>query len=152
MLHSEHINMHRNHFVWCLSIYPSLYCTVVTLPKWYLNVHLYRKIVQTIHSFNEHSDYAPRIENMQGIKWLSAVWVSFYAPKSNDRGHIVFVLSVCLSFCLFVCLSVVNFNLYYNFWNVRDRHFIFGMHTPLMWPFQMTPRSMTLWPWLWPWS
>ena len=33
--------------------------------------------------------------------------VNFYAPGSNDRGHIVFVLSVCL--------SVVNFNLRYNF-------------------------------------
>ena len=35
----------------------------------------------------------------------------FYAPGSNDQGHIVFVLSVCLS----VCLSVVNFNLAINF-------------------------------------
>ena len=61
-------------------------------------------------------------------------------------------LFVCLSVCLFVCLSVVNFNLRYNFWTVRDRDFIFGIHTPLMMPFQMTPRSMTLWPWLWPWS
>ena len=65
---------------------------------------------------------------------------TFYAPGSNDRGHIVFVLSVCL--------SVVNFNLRYNFWTVRDRDFIFGMHTPLMTLIQMTPRSMTLWPWL----
>ena len=78
--------------------------------------------------------------------------MTFYAPGSNDRGHIVFVLSVCLFVCLFVCLSVVNFNLRYNFWTKRDRDFIFGMHTPLMTPFQMTPRSMTLWPWLWPWS
>ena len=46
-------------------------------------------------------------------------------------------------FCL-VCLSVVNFNLRYNFRTVRDKDFIFGMHTPLMMPFQMTPRSMTL--------
>ena len=46
--------------------------------------------------------------------------------------------------CVFVCLSVVNFNLRYNFWTVRDRDFIFGMHTPLMTPFEMTPRSMTL--------
>ena len=81
---------------------------------------------------------------------------SFYAPGSNDRGHIVFVLAVCLFVCLSVrlsvCLSVVNFNLRYNFWTVRDRDFIFGMHTPLMTPFQMTPRSMTLWSSLWPWS
>ena len=63
--------------------------------------------------------------------------VNFYAPRSNDRGHIVFVLfvclsvclSVCLPVCLSVCLSVVNFNLRYNFWTVRDRDFIFGMHT-----------------------
>ena len=45
---------------------------------------------------------------------------------------------------LLSCLFVVNFNLRYNFWTVRDRDFIFGMHTPLMMPFQMTPRSMTL--------
>ena len=66
----------------------------------------------------------------------------FYAPGLNDRGHIVFVLSVCL--------SVVNFNIRYNFWTVRGRDFIFGMHILLMTPFQMTLRSMTLWPWLWP--
>ena len=66
-------------------------------------------------------------------------------PLIEWLGHIVFVLSVCLSVCLFVCLSVVNFNLRYNIWTVRDRDFIFGMHTPLMMPFQMTPRSMTLW-------
>ena len=50
--------------------------------------------------------------------------------------------------CLFVCLSVFNFNLRYNFWTVRDRDFIFGMHTALMTHLQMTPRSITLWPWL----
>ena len=64
----------------------------------------------------------------------------FMPPDPMTGGHIVFVLSVCL----FVCLSVVNFNLRYNFSTVRDREFIFGMHTTLMMPFQMTPRSMTL--------
>ena len=55
--------------------------------------------------------------------------MNFYAP---DRiiGGILFLS------CLSVCLSVVNFNLRYNFWTVRDRDFIFGMHTPLMMPFQ----------------
>ena len=55
---------------------------------------------------------------------------------------------VCLFVCLFlsVCLSVVIFNIPYNFWTVSDRGFIFGMHTQLMMPFKMTPRSMTLWP------
>ena len=33
--------------------------------------------------------------------------IIYNSLKSNDRGHIVFVL--------FVCLSVVNFNLSYNF-------------------------------------
>ena len=54
-------------------------------------------------------------------------------------------LFVRLSVCLSVWLSVVNFNLRYNIWTVRDRDFILGMHTPLMMPFQMTPRSMILW-------
>ena len=61
---------------------------------------------------------------------------AFYAPGSNDRGHVVFVLSVWLFVCLSVCLSVVNFNLHDNFWIVRDRDFIFGIHTSLMTPFQ----------------
>ena len=73
----------------------------------------------------------------------------FYAPGSNDQVHIGF-FPVCLFVCLSVCLSVVNFNLRYIFWTVRDRDFIYGMHTLLMMPFQMTLRSMTLWPWLWP--
>ena len=67
-----------------------------------------------------------------------------FMPPNRMIGGILFLS------CLSVCLSVVNFNLRYNFWTVRDRDFIFGMHTPLMTPFQMTPRSMTLW--LWPWS
>ena len=41
--------------------------------------------------------------------------------------------------CLFVCLSVVNFNICYNFWTNRGKDFVLGMHTPLMMPFQMTP-------------
>ena len=62
---------------------------------------------------------------------------AFYAPGSNDRGHIVlFCLFVCLSVCL---LSTLTFAITF-----RDRDFIFGMHTPLMTPFQMTPMSMTL--------
>ena len=41
-------------------------------------------------------------------------------------------------------------NIRYKFWTERDRDFIFGMHTRLMMPFQMTRGVMTLWPWLWP--
>ena len=66
--------------------------------------------------------------------------VSFYAPIPDRMiGGILFCP---------VCLSVINFNLRYNFWTIRDGDFIFGMHTPLMMPSQMTPKSMTLWPWL----
>ena len=46
--------------------------------------------------------------------------------------------------CLFIFLSVVNFYFCYNFLTVRERDFIFGMHTSLMTAFQMTTRSMTL--------
>ena len=60
--------------------------------------------------------------------------------KCPFRGHQVVVLSVTLS----VTLWQKNFNLGHNFWNVRNIDFTFGMHTQLMKPFQMTPRSMTL--------
>ena len=56
-------------------------------------------------------------------------YLFIFMPSDWMIGHIVFVLSVCLFVCLFVCLSVVNLNIRYNFWIVRDRDFFFGMHT-----------------------
>ena len=46
--------------------------------------------------------------------------VHFYAPYQMIR---------CILFlsCLFVCLSVVNFNLHYKSSYGRDKHFIFGI-------------------------
>ena len=73
-------------------------------------------------------------------------------PRMEWWGYIVFILSVCFFNCLSVCMSAVNSYLCYTFFNVRDRDFRFDMHFPQMTPFQMTPRSMTLWPWLWHWS
>ena len=70
------------------------------------------------------------------VKFISIVY--FFMPPDRMIGGILFLS------CLFVCLSVVNFNLRYNFCTLRDRNFIFGMHTPLMTPFQMTPRSVDL--------
>ena len=67
---------------------------------------------------------------------------NYYTPTSIDREHIVFVLSVCL--------PVVNFNICYNFWTIREKDSVFGIHTPLMKPFTLTSRLMTLWPCLWP--
>ena len=54
-------------------------------------------------------------------------WDSFFlCPGIESLAHVVFVLSAFL--------SVVNFNVRYNFWIVRDRDFIFGLHTQLMMP------------------
>ena len=71
--------------------------------------------------------------------------IFLYPPPQNGiRGHLS-------SFVLSVCDSVAKkINLGHNFWPVKDRGFIFHMHTQLMKPFQMTPMVMTLWPW--PWS
>ena len=79
---------------------------------------------------------------------LGCSGIFIYAPGSNDQGHIVFVLSVCLVFfCLSVCLpicllSTLTFAITFEL--KRGGDFIFSMHTPLIKPFQMTPRSMTL--------
>ena len=43
-------------------------------------------------------------------------------PPDGMIGGILFLS------CLFVCLSIVNFNIGYNFWTVRGRDFIFGMY------------------------
>ena len=37
---------------------------------------------------------------------------------------------------MIVCLSLVIFNICYNFWTVKDRVFIIAIHTSLMTPFQ----------------
>ena len=55
-----------------------------------------------------------------------------FMPLDRMMGCILFLS------CLFVCLSVVNFNLCCDFWTLRDRDFISGMHTQLIMPFQMT--------------
>ena len=67
----------------------------------------------------------------------------FFMPPEWNSGTSSFVLSVTLSVTLFK----KTLTLAITFWTVRDTDFIFGMQTSLMKPFQMTPRSMTLWPW-----
>ena len=64
-----------------------------------------------------------------------------YAPALIDKGYFVFVLSICLTMSVNVILS-------YNFSTIRGRNFTFGMCAPLIMPFWMTPRLMSLWPWL----
>ena len=49
-----------------------------------------------------------------------------FMPRIECSGTYCFC-HVCLSVCLFISLSVVNFNLRYNFWTVRDKDFIFGI-------------------------
>ena len=84
-----------------------------------------------------------------GTQWLTKklFWGGLYTLASIDRGifNFVFVLSVWLFVCAMSTLTIAI-----TFWVVRDRDFIFGMHTALMMHFQTTPSSMTLWPWLWP--
>ena len=63
--------------------------------------------------------------NINAYKYTSNIFqFRFYAKESNDRGQFDFVL------------SVVNLNIRYDFLTIRDRDFIFGMHTTLMRPFQ----------------
>ena len=68
---------------------------------------------------------------------------SGYGPALIDCWHIVFVL--------FVFLPLISLSMHYNFFTLRlrERNFIFCMHTPLIMLFLMTPRSTILWPWLW---
>ena len=65
---------------------------------------------------------------------------SFLCLRNGIRGYPV--LS-CLSVCYPVTLAK-KINLGHNFWTVRDKDFIFGMHTQLIKPFQMTPKYITL--------
>ena len=78
-------------------------------------------------------------------KWWTVITNYFTSPDANDR---VILFLFCLFVFLSVCLSVVNFKIcyIYNVWTGRHMHFIFGIYTPLVMPFQMSSR----WPRLWP--
>jgi len=66
---------------------------------------------------------------------LRSATCGFYASGSNDRGYIVFGLSVIVCVCHCVCVSQKfnqNFNIGHNFCNMEDSNLIFGMHVYLI--------------------
>ena len=88
------------------------------------------------------------------IKVCPNVCLVVMPPRSKIGGHIVFVLSVILSFrhsvILSFCPPLWNFNLANNFWTVSARALIFHMSIPCDKTFPWIPLFFTLWPW--PWS
>ena len=76
------------------------------------------------------------------------VGVAVFIYKRRYFIYITFVLLICLS----VCGCVFQWSKYYlghNLWTIRDKGFIYAMHTQQIKPFQITPGSMTLWHWPW---
>ena len=73
------------------------------------------------------------------LKYLFCVLLINMLQMKDNNG---IFLCPALNNHSILCLSFVNFNICYNFWTVGDRDFIFGMHTHLLMPFQMTPRSL----------
>ena len=93
---------------------------------------LYKILVRNNNSLILRGRKAGVLETQQSSKGRWEKGIGTLASKDD------FVIT----FELFV-LSVVNFNLCFNFWTLSDRNCIFDLHTPLIMSFQM--RSMTLW-------
>ena len=79
------------------------------------------------------------------VTWSSSRCKGFVSGSHflwRFRGHIVFVLSICLS----VCLSVkkTHFNLDYNFWTFRDSAFVFHMCIACDSTFPSVPNILTV--------
>ena len=74
--------------------------------------------------------------------------VFFMSPRSKIGGHIVFVLSVILSFCP----PLLNVNLANNFWTVSARALIFHINNSCDKTFPWVPLFFTLWPWPCSWT
>ena len=64
-------------------------------------------------------------------------------PRSKIGGHIVFVLSVILSFCPTLWIFILA----NNFWTVIAKASIFHMSIPCDKTFPWVPLFFTLWPW-----
>ena len=82
---------------------------------------------------------------MPYVRMSRWIVIAFSCPPPEWNSGASSFCPVCDSVSLSVTLWQQN-NIGHNIWTVRDRDFIFGMHTQLMKPFQMTPRSMNLQP------
>ena len=122
------------HLVFGLSMAKLFVTTLMVAFELYKNRYVYSTNEFLSNEVNSSMKTWPFIELSQ-FCWAHAF---FMPPDRMIGGILVFVLSVFNFY--------FNFNLSYNFWTLRDRDLIFGMHTPLMMPFQITPRSMSLWP------
>ena len=68
---------------------------------------------QKVQRSRSYSDFIYHFCTINSIYLWDTIMIfqHFYASGSNDRGHIVFILSVCLSVSLFVCLlSTLTFS------------------------------------------
>jgi hypothetical protein len=120
----------------------------VIFSKW-INSNFFFRKATIVHSKiqREISHYS---QGMMRLVVNKRNLVSFYAPVSKGRGHIVFGLSVCQSFCLSICLSSKTLNIGHIFWMVRDRAFLFHMCVPYDKTLLLVPKcwpcNLDIWP------
>ena len=122
---------------------PEHLCAVTYITEISLNVTNLLNVSYPLHSTAELTTITYTTMDIHWTPWHPFYRNELASPQvptsvewiySNTTKHVLSSLSVCL----LACLSVVNFNLLYNFWTVRVRYFIFDIYTPPMMSFRMT--------------
>ena len=101
---------------------------------WNFEVNFHLLIPLPENNTNYHIIFIRKLLYTYFISWRREQQFYFLCPWIG--GYIVFVLFVCLLSPLAFAITLELF--------LKDRHFIFSIHTQLMIPFEMTPRSMNL--------
>ena len=111
-------------------------------------LRIFYKVIAYIQQYETTYVYTSalfqRACRLWGVWWMAIPCLpvhhesGMYSIKARYYTQIKLSGTYCFCpVCVFF-LSVANFNISYNFWTVRDRDFIFCMHTQLMMPFQIT--------------
>ena len=110
--------------------------------------------VVVFHFHNFGRQHITQILHLWKCHLRQCFWrVYYYTPRKRiffwGGGGGGIKRSPCLSFCLFVHLSVQSkLNLGHNFWTKRDQAFILHMCITCGKIFLLIPKILTSWPWL----
>ena len=124
-------------YIYCMYLHRHITVCAASFSTWTWQIKLIRLIYRAfftiliVYYFSVLKYY---IQEIQGSH-ETYILVCFHQSYELSEQYLCPRIEWSKAYVLSICL--VNFNFYYNFWTIRDRDVIFGMHSLLMIPIQM---------------